>query len=260
MAVFPRLRFPDQAPSAELRSWFHGEPGARVATEEHRLLGYILPDLFGYHIVQLGCCHMEDLIASSRVSHGVTIDTDKQGAATAHLRCQGDALPLAAASIDVLVLPHILEFSADPKPILREVARVLIGEGHIVVLGFNPWSFHGLWSLLWRWQGRAPWNGKFISASRVKDWLQILGFDIVNFSRASFLPPLRRAGLNRRLQFIENLGSSCWPYFGNVYLLVGKKRVEGITPLKVGWRQRRRVVSNGVAEPTARDMSRGGCK
>ena len=257
MAVFPRLQYRDQAPSAELRGWFSSEPGGRVAVEEYRLLAHILPDLFGYHIVQLGCCHTDKLIASSRVSHRVAVDIDKGGAAAARLRCQGDALPLAAGTIDVLVLPHVLEFSGDPRGVLREAARVLIGDGHIAVLGFNPWSFHGLWSLLWQWQGRAPWSGKFISPSRIKDWLQLLGFDIVNFSRASFLPPLRRASLNRRLQFIENLGSSCWPCFGNVYLLVGKKRVEGITPLKVGWKQRRRLVSKGIAEPTTRDMSRG---
>ena len=252
MVLASASRFGDESPIAQLYDWFRSEPGGIVAAVEHRLLARILPDLFGYHLVQLGCHHTEGLIASSRVSHRILVDLSNVATADAQLHCHDDALPLAASAIDVLVLPHVLEFAGDPRRVLREAERVLIGEGHIVILGFNPWSFHGLWSLLWRWQGRAPWNGNFISAARVKDWLQLLGFDIVHFSRASFRPPMRRVGTNRRIEFIENLGAFCWPVLGNIYLVVGKKRVEGVTPLKVSWRQRRRLVSGGVVEPTTR--------
>ena len=256
MVVASGTRFGDESSIALLNEWFRSEPGSIVAAVEHRLLGHILPDLFGYHIVQLGCHHTDGLIASSRISHRILVDLSNAAHADVQMQCQDDALPIAAGAIDVLVLPHVLEFAGDPRRVLREADRVLIGEGHIVILGFNPWSLHGLWSLLWRWQGHAPWSGNFISGARVKDWLQLLGFDIVHFSRASFRPPMRRAGFNHRLEFIENLGAFCWPGLGNVYLVVGKKRVEGITPLKVSWRQRRRLVSSGVVEPTTREMQR----
>jgi SAM-dependent methyltransferase len=244
----------DEPPTAALHAWFQQEPGRIVAAAEHRLLGRILPDLFGYHIVQLGCHHTDGLIASSRISHQIKVELGHAVHPDAHLYCLDDALPVASGAIDVLVLPHILEFAHDARRVLREAERVLIGEGHIVILGFNPWSFHGMWSLLWRWRRRVPWSGHFIGATRVKDWLQLLGFDIVHFARASFRPPLRRARFNQRLEFLENLGAFCWPVLGNVYLVVGKKRVEGVTPLKVGWRQRRRLVAGGMVEPTTREM------
>ncbi len=236
----------------ELSAWFRCAPGSLLAALEQHLLAAILPDLFGYHVVQLGCHHAEDLLDSSRISHQLRIDLGERRDASVHLHCVEDALPLASNAVDVMVLPHVLEFASDPRRVLREAERVLIGEGHIVVLVFNPWSCFGAQALARRWQGRAPWNGHFIGATRVKDWLQLLGFDIVHFARAGYRPALRHAGLNRRLEFIERLGAYCWPIFGNVYLVVGKKRVEGITPLKASWRQRRSLVAGSVAEPSAR--------
>ena len=250
----------DESPIAQLRRWFECEPGSIVAAAELSLLRRILPDLFGYHIMQLGCHHIEGLITSSRVSHQIKVELSHANHTDAQLRCVDDALPIAAGAIDVLVLPHVLEFAQDPRRVLREAERVLIGEGHIVILGFNPWSFHGLWSLLWRWRRRAPWSGRFIGATRVKDWLQLLGFDIVHFARASFRPPMNRAKLNKQLKFVENLGAFCWPVFSNIYLVVGKKHVEGITPLKASWRQRRRVVAGGMVEPTTREIKCSGFK
>jgi SAM-dependent methyltransferase len=241
----------------ELSHWFLSEPGQLVTLFEQRLLGAVLPDLFGYHVVQLGCHQRENLIASSRISHQLRIELGDGHDASVQLRCVEDALPLAGNAIDVLVVSHVLEFAHDPRRVLREAERALIGEGHIVITLFNPWSFFGLHSIFRRWQGRAPWSGYFITATRVKDWLQLLGFDIIALKCAGYRPPLRNQKLNARLEFLERLGAYCWPRFGNIYVVVGKKRVEGVTPLKVSWRQRRRILAGSVAEPSARHSARG---
>ncbi len=245
----------DVSTTAALAEWFRQEPGSLLAEYERHILGNILPDLFGYHIVQLGCHHEEDLVASSRISHHVRVELGARTDRQADVLCTEDAVPLAAGTIDVLVLPHVLEFADDPRRVLREAERVLIGEGHIVIIAFNPVSAFGSCALLRRWQGRAPWNAHLITAARVKDWLQLLGFDIVQVARAGYRPPLARPRLNRRLAFLEKLGAYCWPALANVCVVVGKKRVEGVTPLKATWRQRRRVLAGSVAEPSAR--SRG---
>jgi SAM-dependent methyltransferase len=244
--------FGDASLAAALRSWYGEPPGSLIAAVERQLLGRFLPDLFGFHIVQLGCHHVDGLLDASRVTHKVRIDLGHTLNTHADMHCVEDALPLAPNSIDVLVLPHVLEYALDAHRVLREAERVLIGEGHLVILGFNPWSLFGAWSWLTRWQGRAPWRGRFIAAARVKDWLQLLGFDILHVERDSYRPPLRRAAINRRLEFIERLGGFCWPLFGNVYLIVARKRVEGLTPLRASWRQRRRLVAGSVIEPTTR--------
>lgn len=250
--------FDDPHLRAGLAAWQDSVPGAITLALEQQLLARVLPDLFGYHVVQLGCHHAPDLLATSRITHRVRAHLAADVHAGAELHCAEDALPLAPNSIDVLVLPHVLEFAHDPRRVLREAERVLIGEGHIVLLGFNPWSCYGLWSLLWRWQGLPPWSGRFISAARAKDWLQLLGFDIIHLSRAGFRPPTVRAKVNRRLEFVERLGAFGWPWFGNVYLLVGRKRVEGVRPVQASWRARRRVLAGSVAEPTARVRPAGG--
>ena len=242
----------DAVVANDLSTWFRCRPGCLLTRQEQQLLAGILPDLFGYHIVQLGCHHLDDLVASSRISHQLRVELGARAGQNADLYCAEDALPLAANAIDVLVLPHVIEFADDARRVLREAERVLIGEGHIVLLAFNPWSVFGLWSLLRRWQGHAPWSAHLIGIARVKDWLQVLGFDIVLVARAGYRPPLSHKGMNRRLEFLEKLGAFCWPALGNVYLVVGKKRVEGITPLKASWRQRRRSLSGSVAEPSAR--------
>jgi hypothetical protein len=252
MAIRSGTGFEDEAFVDGLAAWFREEPGSIVARIETGLLSRVLPDLFGYHLVQLGCRVSDALLASSRISHRVRINPGRLADPDAQMRSREDALPLPANSIDVLVLPHVLEFAVDPRRVLREAERVLIGEGHLVVLGFSPWSSYGLWSLACRWQRQPPWGGRFIAAARVRDWLQLLGFDIVHFERASFRPPMRRPALNRRLEFMEKLGAFCWPGLGNLYCVVGRKRVEGVTPLKASWRQRRRVVAGGMAEPSTR--------
>ncbi|MGR8919958.1 MAG: class I SAM-dependent methyltransferase, partial [Gammaproteobacteria bacterium] len=232
--------------------WFTSAVGEPTVTMESHLLGAVLPDLFGYHIVQLGCHHGAALIDSSRISHQLLVELGGREGAAAGLLCEEDALPLAANTVDVLVLPHVLEFADDPRRVLREAERVLIGEGHIVILAFNPWSLFGVTALCRRWQGRPPWTGHVITAARIKDWLQLLGFDIVTQQRAGFRPPWRRAAASARLAFLEKFGAFCWPVLGNVVMIVGKKRVEGVTPLKASWRQRRSVLAGSVAEPSAR--------
>lgn len=237
---------------ADLRAWFESRPGSLIAALEGQLLGHYLPDLFGFHIVQLGCHHHDDLLSGSRISHQVRIDLGHTLNVDADMHCIEDALPLAPNSIDVVVLPHVLEYAVDAHRVLREAERVLIGEGHVVILGFNPWSWYGLWSAVVGWQGRVPWHGHFMGAARVKDWLKLLGFDILHVARRGYRPPVHRHRVSRYLEFLERLGALCWPALGNVYLIVARKRVEGLTPLRASWRQRRRLVAGSVIEPTAR--------
>ncbi|MCB1747493.1 MAG: methyltransferase domain-containing protein [Gammaproteobacteria bacterium] len=251
---------PGDAVVAEvLEAWFASAPGERFAALEQHLLNGALPDLFGYHIVQLGRHLGADLLGATRISHRVVVDLGVTSTPGISLRGAEDALPFGAGLIDVLVLPHVLEFTDDPRRVLREAERVLIGEGHIVVLGFNPWSWYGLWSLARRWQGRAPWTGHLVSVSRLKDWLQLLGFDIVLVRHAGFRPPMRSQRLERLTAFSERLGAYCCPPLGGVYLVVGKKRVEGVTPLRVSWRQRRRVLAGGMVEPSTRGYGGAPC-
>lgn len=245
------LSFDSTQVAARLRTWF-GVAGKDIRDAELELAGMILPNLFGYHIVQLGNHVSEEFFATTRISHALLIANDTSQEHHPGIVGRYDALPLAGDSIDVLVVPHILEFAVEPHAVLREAERVLIGEGHIVIVGFNPWSLCGLWRKLARWRGGPPWSGHFLPASRIKDWLRLVGFEIEFLKKVSFRPPLRRGTISAKLGFVEQLGSHCWPFFGNVYVVVARKHIAAITPLKSSWQTRRQMIAGGVAEPTAR--------
>lgn len=238
--------------AARLHTWFNVDSGTDIRDAELEMVAAILPNLFGYHIVQLGRQVSENFLITTRISHAVLVGSSTEVEERGSVVGRCDALPLQSNAIDVLVAPHILEFATEPHAVLREAERVLIGEGFIVLIGFNPWSLCGLWRILAGWRGRPPWNGQFLSASRITDWLKLLGFEIEFLKKISFRPPLGRESITLRLKFMELLGNACWPFFGNVYVVVAKKRVAAVTPLKASWQTRRRVVAGGVAEPTAR--------
>ncbi len=238
---------------SELQEWFRTEAGVNTLRSVTLAVEKVLPDLFGYHLGFYGDYVGNALVDSSRISHRMTITSRLDAESEQGLVCDYASLPIEENTVDVLVLPHTLDFSTDPHRLLREAERVLIGEGHIVIISFNPWSLFGLFRAILRWRDGVPWRGRFISQNRLKDWLQLLGFDIENATKVGFRPPLQRTAFSRKLEFLEYLGAFCWPFFGNVSVLLAKKHVASVTPLKASWETRRRMVAGGVVEPTARN-------
>ncbi len=239
-----------------LRGWYTRHVGRSLLEIEREQLDPVLNTLFGYHAIQVGCLLGDDLLASSRISHRVVMDPDKTEQLCTHVYAYPDAIPIMSDSADVVVLPHTLEFERAPHEILREVDRVLIPEAHVVILGFNPWSLWGVSALVLRLFGRKkkpspPWCGRFLSLTRIKDWLALLGFEVVLVKPFFFRPPIQHQGVMRRLKFLESLGARFWPRLGGVYMLVARKRVATLTPVKPRWRPRRSLVGK-LVEPSVR--------
>ena len=233
-------------PPSGLQHWFSTVAGAAVAATETLLAADVLSDLFGYHLVQLGRPHEASLLAGSRISHHVMLGANPaEPGVSAYAR--NDALPLQAATVDVLVLPHGLEFADEPHDVLREAERVLIPEGYVLIFAFNPWSLFGLWRLFSGWRGEYPWRGRFIRPARLKDWLAVLGFEVVKAGGLSFRPPLRNAGWFARLAWMERPAAYFLPWLGNVYWILARKRVPAARPIRA-LRARRRRLRTAVAE------------
>ena len=237
--------------SATFAEWFAGPVGQYLLGLEWQYLERMLPDLFGYHLVQVGRLGNGDMTQSSRIHHRLLLWVDECGPLPpGSVIAEPESLPLAADSIDVVILPHVLEFSLNPHRVLREAERALIGEGHLVLLAFNPWSLWGLWRLLFGWRRQAPWHGQFYGVARIRDWLSLLDFDLVSLDRFAFCPPLRRA--IGRVGWLENLGRALWPALGGAMLIVARKRVLPLTPVRLRWQSRRTLIAAGAAEPSAR--------
>lgn len=237
-----------------LRQWFKGSLGQDLLEMEKIRVNRVLSDLFGYHIVQIGYLTQYDLLVGSRISHKtiLQLEEDTGYADVVDLICSDASLAIAADSMDVVFMPHVLEFTANPHQLLREVDRVLIGDGNLVILGFNPWSLWGLWRLALAWRETPPWCGHFYGFSRLKDWLSLLDFELLNVERFFFRPPLQKVNVMNRIRFLEKLGKYCWPFFGGAYIITARKRVIPLTPMKLRWRDRGRVIPSGIAEPSAR--------
>jgi SAM-dependent methyltransferase len=233
---------PSSSPQDRLQAWFSCSLGREVLAAERARLEQVLPDLFGYHALQVGSLGGVDLLVSSRIRHRVIVGAPRS---PVQIYAQPEALPITSDSLDVLLLPHTLEFCRDPHRVLREADRTLIAEGHVVILGFNPWS---LWGLRRRLMGRndPPWCGRFLGVARLKDWLGLLGFDTLSVETFFFRPPLGREGIMRRLNSLERLGGRGWPIPAGVYLLTARKRVVALTPIRPRWRPRRSVIAAAV--------------
>lgn len=222
--------------AASLHEWFATPLGARVLAYERGWLDRIVPDIFGYHAVQIGLPGM-DLLRESRIANRVTVDPG----VGARVRAAWHELPIESQSVDLCVLPHVLEFAANPQEtphaILREVDRIMRPEGRILFLAFNPWSLFGA-KRLWASDG-APWNGQFVSLVRMKDWLQLLGFEITNGELACFIPPCETERWQSRFAFMESLGQRWWRVGGAIYMLDAIKRVSGMRLIAPAWSDQR---------------------
>ncbi|NOY61935.1 MAG: class I SAM-dependent methyltransferase [Gammaproteobacteria bacterium] len=234
----------------QMRQWYQASHlGSLLLELETELLNDLLPTLFGYNLVQIGCLVDQNLLHSSQIPlHIVTIADAEPDLNTPDLVACPGALPIASDSVDLVVLHHTLEFAQDPHQVLREVDRILIAEGHVVILGFNPLSVWGLWRLLFRRGDKPPWCANFRDILRIKDWLALMGFDISAQHYYAYRPPIHHQSLTKKLQFIERLGERFVPRLGGAYALVAKKRECTLTPIKPRWWPRRAFVS-GLAKP-----------
>ncbi len=238
----------------QLSNWFNSPLGKRVFIAEEEEMQEILPNMFGYHILQYGYSAESNYLSSSRIKDKTILFLDET-----EINCELNAiytsaedLPVATDSIDVIVLPHILEFSNDAHKLLREMDRALIGDGRVVIIGINPISFWGIWHLFLCWWGEMPWSGRLISISKIKDWLSLLDFEVEKTKSFFFSPPLRNEKFLKKLVPLERLGRYCWPILGGIYIVVAKKRVVPLNPIKMQWTSKRNLINSGAVEPTAR--------
>jgi SAM-dependent methyltransferase len=255
-----------------------------LAWEQDRL-DHAVTDAFGFHALQLGLPELDGLRANRMPHRWVATDslivpeamplpppldptlTTQMGHDPVALHCEFDALPFPNASIDLVVLPHALELARDPHHTLREVERVLVPEGRIVIAGFNPAS---LWGLRQR-AGRArrgmgfgrdeslylPSAGEFIGYWRLRDWLRLLGFEVELGRFGCWRPPLRTEGWLQRFEWMDRVGDRWWPVLGAVYFLVAVKRVRGMRLVGLV-RHDKRMARNAPAVLTNRGSEAAG--
>lgn len=218
------------------------------------MLGSLLDDVFGLESLQLGswgACRQ--LLSASRTRRQTVI-----GNATATSECEVDVraelsqLPIQTASVDAVLLPHTLEFERDPHAIVREADRVLTGEGQLIVLGFRPMSLWGLRAAASR-EGFPPGLQQMLGMGRVRDWLELLGYEVVLQRRYLYSRPWGDSGDGARRILRRGLFN---PLPAAAWLLKARKHVYRMTPLRHRFfRERRPVFGSAMPEPAKRNPS-----
>ena len=237
-------------PSNTLHEWFATPLGRYLLEKEQAYLDDVTPDIFGFHALQLGLPQV-DLLRASRIVHRMRIASFDHP----DLFAKSDELPIATQSIDMVLLPHVLEFAAEPHAVLREVDRVMMPEGRLAILGFNPWSLWGLRSSLGPSRDVYPWNGRFMSLLRVKDWLALLGFEVSAGRLVAYAPPIESPRVLRRFGFMEPAGDRWWAVGGAVYMLQAIKRVRGMRLLTPAWQEQKDAREKALAAAKRQGVS-----
>src|SRR5580704_12542970 len=244
-------RIPDR--DAALRAWWASPLGRAIVAAESELLGEALEDVFGWELLQVGAwgCARE-VLAGSRTRRQTLVAPPglPEGA---DIIARPSKLAVISDCVDAVLLPHTLEFVPDPYAILREVDRVLVGEGQLLVLGFRPWS---LWGLRSRWSrtGFPPGMRRVLSERLLREWLVLLGFEVVAAQRYLYLSPWSRGlasgeGTGRMLR--RGL-TYALPAGG--YLLKARKRLYTLTPVRPRFREKSAVIG-GLVKPTTRSRA-----
>lgn len=229
--------------------WGYHAHGRYLLDLERHYLEQILPQFFGYHLLQVGGPITEPYLEASLINHHIYLDpTSRKGFSGSEVHSNLYYLPFHSSSLDVVVLPHVLENIQRPVEFLTAVYDALIAEGHIVVIGFNPISLWGLAKhlrsedLLWR-------HAKMQTAGKVKQWLHTVGFEVIQQQRMGYCWPALTQSVMHKTLFLEPLGHACWRMCGAVYMIVARKRV--VTPIAIIDEPIKKAVPVRSVEPTS---------
>ncbi len=268
-------------------AWLSTLTGRNLLREEVRQVRRALDSIFGDQLIQIGGWGDAGLFRRLARTRRAAVMTEAAMSGADAISAP-DAMAVASDSVDAVLLPHTLELADDPHAVLREVDRMLRPDGNLVVLGFNPWGWWGLRHAMSR-QGFPPEGQRMISDGRLCDWLRLLEFKIHHSAFYYFVPPLIRGAAPRHgravraeespssgaaaapdgatrlagLSAAERLSGRFAPGFGllrrapifaGCYILVARKQMYVVTPIRLAWRRRTAIVG-GLVNPTTRNAA-----
>jgi SAM-dependent methyltransferase len=254
-------------------SWRSLPSGDFILDEINSQLAPWWPKFFGYYLLKIGALSGEITVNNCSIKHHVTLIDKKNSdnknsdenyidkhtinkTSDAKLNKQTiyaeiDDLPILEHSVDVCLLSHAFEFSLDPHHVIREANRVLIPNGYLVLTGYNPFSLAGLNKLMPYRRHQDPWKERFFSTMRIKDWLQLMGFEILMEKSCLHTTLENNIGQGRFYQRWRKFADTYLAGLGSIYIIVAKKRVLPLTPIKPKWELRSKLTPINVSSMNA---------
>lgn len=238
-----------------LSRWYRSDLGRYLSARIAEVMDGVLSTCFGYYALYLGCAEpAATVMRGNRVRHLFLLGQDAPDSASEQppldARIDYAALPIASDSTDLVVLTHALSQAGEPHALLREAHRVLIPDGKLVIIDFNPVSLWGLRHLLQSWLDDAPWAGHYYTARRLQDWARLLGFELLQHQRAGHVLPLGFSALVRRSRLFSKFSGRWLDFSGAVTVLVFEKSTISLTPVRSRRWVSPRLLGPKVAPPS----------
>lgn len=246
--------------------WFASPLGRYVLQAEALACEHYLDRVFGFHAAQLGMPELPGLDVVRMPYRWLVLQPDRHYRigrlnpavqAAVHVWTQYDSLPFATASLDLLILPHALEWMPDPLPCLKELQRVLTADGAALIFGFNPRS-------IWRMTSHSqamPSDRHWHSMRSLIRHLHGLHFDTESEHLACYSPPVQNELLIRQGRYLDALSNSIYGTIhkrlgskfsgigSGVYCLTARKRTAGIRTIRATRRRSRTALGSGALSP-----------
>lgn len=241
-----------QAYRSRMEAWYASELGEALSRSEARALRAFCDRMHGFQMVIMGVVGYWPGIERCPIPNRLVVRTEcgplsERGGVWG----RADRLPIASDSVSAVVLNHALEVAHDPHGTLREVERILVGDGFVVVVGFNPFSLWGVRGYLTRRFGAVPWRLPFYSAGKIREWLNLLGFECLACRFVGAALPLHRVTRWPQLHGLDRGLRRLWASGRGGYVLFARKRRMPMTPMRPRWRPRRGLVPAPLVEPSA---------
>ncbi len=235
------------------KSWQDLPNGSTILSAIEKTLQPWWQKFFGYHLLKIGALSHEISCETSPIKNQVSCCAS-HSTSCSQILCKADVvgelddLPILDHSVDVCLLSHALEFSLDPHHVIREANRALIPNGYLIITGFNPLSLAGVNRAIPYRRKEIPWNERFFSPMRVKDWLHLMGFEIISDERCLYSSLAGNMSEHIYANYWRKFARNYLTSLGSVYVIIAKKRVLPLTPIKPKWQIRAKF--NPVKVPT----------
>lgn len=239
-----------------LYQWQETIYGKTILNWEQEVFEDLSHNIFGYYALQLGLTS-HDFLNKNRMPykwHAQLVEEQQSvqlpNTVDDIVLCP-EYLPFAKNSVDLIVLPHTLETSDNPMQVLREVERVLVPEGRILLSCVNPWRNFtaGLQKKSFKKiEGSNPSyaHQEWLSFQRITDWLKLLGFEVELLSFGGHSPVVQSLSVIEKTKNLDRIIAKLWPTSGVVFVIQAVKRVPSIRLLSPQWQTSSKPSSLGV--------------
>lgn len=235
-------------------NWLNQQLGANVLLTEKNFLSTLLVKNDSSIALLIGAPTQNCLLKNTNIPNQIILSPlINKYKHVKYIECGFFELSILTGSVDLVVLPHTLEFIEFPQQLLAEACRTIKPGGNIIIMGFNPVSFWGL-KKFWQKGKTIPWSGRYLLPDTIKKWLHLNDFEFLRKDMIMFRPPIENQNLFNNLQILETIGTKSNAFFGGIYAITAKAKVVPLTPIKLRWKQSLSKLSVTIPGPTMRDI------